>query len=108
MRKIASYLFTCLVALGCNDKPELTPSGTVDMYVFPNPTSGPAEVRVRNTSSQPYQLLVFNPEGKKILGFSLSPGEQRVTLLLRDEPKGNYQVVVDTPTGATRRKLVKL
>jgi hypothetical protein len=70
MKKTALSLVACIVMLGCNDKPELTPSGAIGLSVFPNPTSGPAEASVLNNSGQPCKLLVFNPEGQKILEFS--------------------------------------
>jgi hypothetical protein len=108
MKKNVLYLFAWLILLGCNSKPELTPTGNLNLFVYPNPTSGWAEVILRNTSSRSYTLLVFNPEGQQILQRTVDPGEQRYSLPLLDQPKGNYQVIVDTPNGVIRKKFVKL
>lgn len=112
MKKTAFYLVTCLVALGCNDKPVPAAGGGANVIVYPNPTSFGASVEVRNANgrpfTEPYTLLVFDPEGQMILRHSASPGETRHSLPLLNAPRGNYQVVVDAPAGITRRKLVKL
>jgi hypothetical protein len=108
MKKTALYLLTGAVVLGCNNKPEPAPGRGANLTIYPNPTAHGASIEVGNTNGQPYRLLVFDPKGKMILQRSASPAETRHNLPLQNQPKGNYQVIVDSPAGVARQKLVKL
>ncbi len=112
MRKNVLCLFACLGVLACNDKPQPAPGRGVNLVIYPNPTASGATIAVLNTSgrpyAEPYTLLVFDPEGQELLRQRFVSGDQRYNLPLLNAPKGNYQVIVDAPTGVTRKKLVKL
>jgi len=108
MKKTVLYLFAWLVVLGCNDEPEAGPPTNLSLIVYPSPASRQATVFVRNTTASPYTVLVFNPEGKKILERSVPPGESQIPLPLGNEPKGHYQAVLKTEEAVITYKFVKV
>lgn len=108
MKKTLPYLFAWLVVLGCNDKPEPVLSANALLVVYPSPAGDQATVGVRNTGTQPQTVLVFNAQGKKILDRAVPPGTSQIPLPLRDEPKGNYHAVLNTPAAVIHYKFVKL
>lgn len=72
----------------------------VACVLFPNPTSGPANLQCSAIAAQSVDLRVFNQIGQLVLVKNAEPIQNdRLRFSLQNQPPGIYQVVALTPTG---------
>jgi hypothetical protein len=78
--------------------------------LYPNPTLGSFQLRLRMAERQDLRVEVFNYAGQRISAQALSHAREiEMQLSLADQPAGLYQVVVRLADGSTyAKKLVKL
>lgn len=108
MRKLTILIATCFYLLSCNVKPDVNPDGSQFLRISPNPVNERVTILVINQTSQSYTLQIFDTQGNKFFEQSIGQGQQQFTVSLTDKQKGNYQVILNTPTTVVREKFIKI
>jgi hypothetical protein len=109
MKKIVWILLSgTLLFSSCNDKPEVQPTADNFLMIYPNPTSGPANIKVRNQNTGTFTLKVFDTKGKPLFNKNGNQGQTDFTVPLDNEPKGRYVVVLTSGNVAVSQILLKL
>lgn len=107
-KKILPFLVSLTILISCNDKPEVEPTNYDVLTVYPNPVAQVAYVEVRGDVNQPFTLSVFDIKGKLLLEEKGISGSQYFSVNLSNEPKGEYQVILQAQNIRATQKILKL
>jgi len=109
MKKILPILLSGFIFLsGCNDKPEVQPTNTFDLQVYPNPVIDKAFISVRTQNTSSFTLKAFGTSGELLLDEIGIQDQQQFILNLSDKPKGKYQVILKTDKSNFTKTVIKL
>ena len=102
---ILLLLFSMLVVSCKVDEPNPT---DIRMDVYPNPNNGSIRINVNNSSDQPYQLIIFDPEGNKIYeksGDKKSQIDYAFNLKEPEDRTGIFYAVLKTSNSVNKTRI---